>query len=380
VRATDTVARLSGDEFTVLLDAVDGEGEALAAAERLLNAVRQRLDTAGRGLVLSASIGVRLAREGHDSADDVMRGADLAMYEAKARGGGEISLFHAGLDQRAARRLELENDLRAALDAGEFRLLYQPIVSLCDGGVRGVEALVRWDRGPRGLVSPLEFIPLAEETGLIVELGAWVLGEACRTVAALDSRADASLDLSVNLSARQLLEPGLEAMVATALAASGLAAKRLTLEITESVLLSDAPTTVERLAAMRRLGVRVAIDDFGTGFSSLSYLRRLPLDAVKIDRSFIEDVTRDPRQAALVRAIVELCQALDLDTVAEGVETAAQARRLVELGCELAQGFHFGRPMPASELSLARHRLSEQAARQPSAPALRPDGHAVVAG
>jgi predicted signal transduction protein with EAL and GGDEF domain len=362
VRTEDTVARLSGDEFTVLLDSVSGETEALAVADRLLEAVRQPIVAGGRQLSLTASIGVRLARPGVDRSADVMRGADLAMYEAKARGGGAVALFHPDLDQRAVRRLELEGELRAAMAAGELRVLYQPIVALPSGRIVGAEALVRWDRGSRGLVSPAEFIPLAEETGLIVELGAWVLGEACRTVVGLDRNSGAGLNLSVNLSARQLLEPGLEATVAAALSASGLRAGRLTLEITEGVLMADTAATIDRLGSLRGLGVRVAIDDFGTGYSSLGYLRRFPLDAVKIDRSFIEDVTEGTRQAALVHAIVELCRTLELDTVAEGVETREQATRLTELGCELAQGFHFGRPMTAEDLAL---RLASWTSQEP---------------
>ena len=211
--------------------------------------------------------------------------------------------------------------------------------------------MVRWNRGEDGLVSPAEFIPLAEETGLIVELGAWVLGEACRTVVGLQRETGAALSLSVNLSARQMLEPGLEATVAAALSASGLPANRLTLEITESVPMADTAATMDRLGSLRGLGVRVAIDDFGTGYSPLGYLRRFPLDAVKIERSFIEDVTVGTRQAALVHAIVELCRVLEFETVAEGVETAEQAARLVELGCPMAQGFYFGRPMSARDLS-----------------------------
>ena len=362
VRTEDTVARLAGDEFTVLLDSVSSESEALAVADRLLEAIRQPIVAGGRQLSLTASIGVRLARPGVDRSADAMRGADLAMYEAKARGGGAVALFHPDLDQRAVRRLELEGELRAAMEAGELRVLYQPIVALPSGRIVGVEALVRWDRGSRGLVSPAEFIPLAEETRLIVELGAWVLGEACRTVVGLDRDPGVGLNLSVNLSARQLLEPGLEATVSAALSASGLRAGRLTLEITEGVLMADTATTIDRLGSLRGLGVRVAIDDFGTGYSSLGYLRRFPLDAVKIDRSFIEDVTEGTRQAALVHAIVELCRTLELDTVAEGVETYEQAARLTELGCELAQGFHFGRPMTARDLA---RRLASWASQEP---------------
>jgi len=374
VRTEDTVARLAGDEFTVLLDSVTGESEALAVADRLLEAIRQPIVAGGRQLSLTASIGVRLARPGVDRSADAMRGADLAMYEAKVRGGGAVALFHPDLDQRAVRRLELEGELRAAMAAGELRVLYQPIVTLPDGRFIGVEALVRWDRGSRGLVSPVEFIPLAEETGLIVELGAWVLGEACRTVVGLDRESGTELNLSVNLSARQLLEPGLEATVAAALSASGLRAGRLTLEITEGVLMADTATTIDRLGSLRGLGVRVAIDDFGTGYSSLGYLRRFPLDAVKIDRSFIEDITEGTRQAALVHAIVELCRTLELDTVAEGVETYEQAARLTELGCEMAQGFHFGRPMTARDLARRLASWAEEPVSISSAARMLPAG------
>jgi EAL domain-containing protein (putative c-di-GMP-specific phosphodiesterase class I) len=285
-----------------------------------------------------------------DTASDVLRGADLAMYEAK-RGRRAVGLFHRDLDRRAARRLELESDLRAALERGDFQLHYQPIVSLADGRARRLEALIRWNRGRRDLVSPVEFIPVAEETGLIVELGAWVLVEACRTAAGLGRSAGELPGISVNLSPRQLLEPGLDRIVQDALDATHLPADRLTLEITESVLLSDAGPAVERLSNLRRMGVRVAIDDFGTGYSSLGYLRGLPLDEVKIDRSFIVNLGEDRRQAALVRAIVELCRALGLTTVAEGVETEDQARRVLELGCELAQGFHLGMPASVDEIA-----------------------------
>jgi diguanylate cyclase (GGDEF)-like protein len=369
VREADTVARLSGDEFTILLDTVDDEVEALSAAQRLQAAFHQPLEVAGRVLTLTASIGVRLALAGRDKMTDVLRGADLAMYDAKARRDGMPCLFRPELDTRAVRRLEMESDLRAALDAGAFRVLFQPIVDLRDRRIRAVEALVRWDRAELGLVSPLEFIPLAEETGLIVELGAWVLEESCRAVVALERSSGVPLELSVNLSARQLVEAGLEATVARALVAGGLPPNRLTLEITESVLLTDTLVTMERLAALRRLGVKVAIDDFGTGYSSLGYLRRLPLDVVKIDRTFIERLADDARQAALVRAIIELCGSLELETIAEGVETEDQARRLAQLGCSLGQGYHLGRPKPPAAL---RAQLRAQAKHTPHQPAVLP--------
>jgi len=372
VRTADTVARLSGDEFTVLLDTVDGDAEAMVMAQRLMTTLRQPLKINGRLITLSASIGVRVAQAGRDHADHVLSGADLAMYEAKGRRDGLPVSFRPEMDARAVRRIELESDLRAALDGNAFRVLYQPIVDLRDRSTRAVEALVRWDRGPLGLVSPIEFIPLAEETGLIVELGEWVLAEACKTVAALDRGSATPIELSVNLSGRQLTHDGLESAVARALVGAGLAPERLTLEITESELLTDSYSTVDRLVALRRMGVKVAIDDFGTGYSSLSYLRRLPIDVVKIDRTFIEHLTDDPRQAALVEAIVGLCRSLDLEVIAEGVESQDQARRLLELGCHLAQGYELGRPKPASALrAQLRRDPARTSDRRPTGPVAR---------
>ena len=351
VRGDDTVGRISGDEFAVLLNSVASEREARLIAERVLEAVREPFIVGGRTLVVSASIGVRFVRADDRDAQDVMRGADLAMYEAKTSGRGRVGVYHRKLDERALQRLGLEEQLRAALRNDEFRVVYQPIIALRTGRIAGVEALVRWRHPDRGTVPPAEFISITEETGLIVPLGAWVLTESCTQVARWnESFPDSALQLNVNLSGRQLVETDLAATVRRILGETGLPPQRLTLEVTESILLRDATSTVDQLQALRRMGLSIAIDDFGTGYSSLSYLQRLPVDAVKIDRSFVSDVASGARAAAFVRAILQLCRTIELRTVAEGVETAAQASALRRLRCDLAQGYFFAHPLEPDQL------------------------------
>jgi predicted signal transduction protein with EAL and GGDEF domain len=349
MRAADTVARISGDEFAILVDEVDGEAGAEVVADRVLEAIRQPLALTGQSLIVSASLGIRVAGDEADDAQSVMRGADLAMYEAKSRGRGRWERYHRALDEHAQRRLELESELRMGIDRGEFRLLYQPVVSLRTGRMVGVEALLRWYHPTRGVISPLEFIGLAEETGLIVSLGAQVLRDAARQLAEWDrSGAYQPLHMSINLSARQLHDAAFIASVGEILRSNGLQPGRVTLEITESVLVEDGTVAVEQLTALRALGVNIAIDDFGTGYSSLSYLQRLPVDSVKIDRSFVRDVASGDRAAAFVKAIVQMCRTIELKTVAEGVETQEQVTVLRKLGCELAQGFLFAEPLNAA--------------------------------
>jgi len=350
VRTEDTVARLAGDEFTVLLDEITGESEALAVAGRLLEAVRQPIAAGGRRLSLTASIGVRLARAGVDRAADVMRGADLAMYEAKARGGGAVALFHRDLDQRAVRRLELEGELRAAMEVGEFRVLYQPIHCLGSGRPVGAEALVRWEHPDRGLIGPGEFIALAEETGLFVSIGTQVLREACRQARTWEEE-DRRLAIKVNLSARQFIHPNLAGVVAEILAETGIDPALVYLEITETVLMEDVESTSGALTELKSLGVSLTVDDFGTGYSSLAYLKRFPVDELKIDRDFVAGLLTDQEDSAIVAAIINLAHTLGVVAVAEGVETAEQVQRLRELGCDLGQGYHFGRPLPAEDLT-----------------------------
>ena len=356
-RPDDTVSRISGDEFAVLLNEVASDQEASLVAERVLEGVREPFTFGTRTLVVSASIGVRVVTAEDRDAQDVMRGADLAMYEAKAAGRGRVGTYRPELDEKALQRLDVEEQLRVALQKGQFEILYQPIVSLRTGKTDGVEALVRWQHPDRGTVLPAEFIAITEETGLIVQLGAWVLRESCRQLVSWNlSHPGIPLQLSVNVSARQLHEMDLVGSVRRILHETGLPPQQLTLEVTESILLRDAASSIDQLQALRRTGVSIAIDDFGTGYSSLSYLQRLPVDVVKVDRSFVSEVTSGDRAAAFVRAILQLCRTIELRTVAEGVETAAQAAALRKLRCDNAQGFFFAHPLDADQMEVRLQR------------------------
>ncbi len=354
LRASDTCARLGGDEFAVLLDETPPTGtpEAHAAhvAQRIIESLRAPVHCDGMELLVDTSIGIAAAAP-EDSVDDVLRNADLAMYRAKAAGKGRYQLFEPAMHAVVRERMTLESELRAAVEQhpeSSFVMHYQPIANIATGEVTGVEALIRWQHPTRGLVPPMQFIPVAEETGLIVPLGRWLLREACTRAASWQAeRAPESepLTLTVNISGRQLLEPGMPRDVAAALAASGLAASSLVLEMTESMLIDDSPTTMARLHALKALGVRLAIDDFGTGYSSLGYLERFPVDVLKIDKSFVDRVGIEG-ESPLARAILGLGGALGMHVVAEGIETAAQWGRLRELGCEQGQGYFLARPMP----------------------------------
>jgi len=359
VRVQDTTARLGGDEFIVLLEQVTRPEEAIDVANRIAHALRAPFVLGDRSMVMSASIGVAVSAHG-DRAESVLRNADLALYQAKLAGKARASLFDSSMERTAVNRLELQADLRQALEQDQFHLVYQPIVSLADGHVTGVEALLRWHHPSRGVVSPTEFIPLAEETGLIVPIGQWVLEEACRQARAwqVDYGPGPTPMMSVNLSARQFQRPELLDNIDLVLRDTGLDPRCLTVEITESVLMRDAETTVTTLQVLRDLGVRVAIDDFGTGYSSLSYLKRFPIDTLKIDRSFVDGLGQDPQDTAIVRSIVALAKTLSLRVTAEGIETASQYAYLQEMGCDLGQGYLFAHPLPAEDIGLllaARH-------------------------
>jgi diguanylate cyclase (GGDEF)-like protein/PAS domain S-box-containing protein len=350
LRPGDTAARLGGDEFAVLLEDVADVDEIEALADRLLEVFTEPYAIAGKQLLVTASLGVAVNRPG-DGAEELVRNADMAMYLAKSAGKACYRVYEPEMHDAALARLDLEAELRQALRAGEFVVHYQPTVHLESGAVRGFEALVRWDHPERGLLSPAQFIPLAEETGMIVELGRWVLGQACtQTRAWQTAHPDLDLGISVNLSPRQFRDPRLIDDVAAVLVGSGLDAPSLTLEITESVLVDERGPAVDCLHGLKTLGVKVALDDFGTGYSSLGRLRELPIDVLKIDKGFIDGVAHDAESRGLVEAILQMAGTLELDTIAEGVEDAQQAECLQRLGSSLVQGYLYSHPLPATNI------------------------------
>jgi diguanylate cyclase (GGDEF)-like protein len=356
LRPSDTAARLGGDEFAVLLDDVGDERTALSIAIRLADALRQPVNLGDATPTIAASIGVALSGQGEETADDLLRNADVAMYAAKASSRGRAVVFQPTFRAEAAVRLDLAAQLRGVEARGELRLDYQPIVELSSGAVVGLEALVRWQPPDRPLMMPGQFIDIAEETGDIVPMGQWILREACRQTREWQLRLGLpSLQISVNLSARQFQEPDLVESIGRVLEETGLPPSSLILEITESGLMARTAGTIGRLAELRTLGVHLAIDDFGTGYSSLSYLERFPVDILKIDRSFILNATAPGERPAIARAIVELGRTLGLRVVAEGIEEPDQADWLVSLGCPLGQGYLFSRPLgvDAMEMFLA---------------------------
>ena len=355
MRPEDTTARFGGDEFAILLEETDQDGTR-RAAERILEALRSPFEFHGRQVVMRASIGAAITTDGSTEPDDLLRQADLAMYTAKTLGKGRFAFYEPHMHEAAVTRMELKGDLEQAIANHDFELHYQPIVDLRSGDVTGLEALVRWRHAERGLVLPTEFIPIAEETGLIVPLGRWVMGEACRQLAAWTAAGRLAgprlerLSMWVNLSARELQEPEFVQTVADAVQSSGIRPERLTLEITESGLMADLEQSTATLHRLRALGARLAIDDFGTGYSSLSYLERLPVEVLKIDRSFTAAIGHGRDVPVLVRSIVKLGQTLHMEVLAEGIETAEQLTRLRAIDCRLGQGFHFSPALPAAEV------------------------------
>jgi diguanylate cyclase (GGDEF)-like protein/PAS domain S-box-containing protein len=349
VRSEDTVARLGGDEFVVLIDDVSGLEETKALAARVCDVLRPRFSLPGWDYAVTASVGVAIGSASGTDAPDLLRDADTAMYVAKTGGKDSVRVFAPSMHERAHERFRLQVDLRDALDRSELVLFYQPIFEMHDGRLKGFEALVRWSHPTRGLLAPERFIPLAEESGLIVPVGRWVLEEAVGQLAAWGRRhaSAGSLSISVNVSTVQLTAPSLIADVKRVLEKAGIAPSRLVLEITEGSLANQTERVIEVLGEMRQLGVQIAIDDFGTGYASLSHLQRLPVDILKVDKSFVMALSDGGKSRELLQAILGVGQALSLAVVAEGIEAQTQMTALQEMGCEMAQGFLVGKPSPA---------------------------------
>jgi diguanylate cyclase (GGDEF)-like protein len=349
VRATDTVARLGGDEFAILLEDLGDVSVSKSVAERILEQLRASIELEGKPVFVSASIGIVAGSQRYDRPEDVLRDADTAMYSAKSQGRNCYKLFQQEMHDGALLRLELENDLRRAVERYEFRVAYQPIMNLQTGAIAGFEALVRWYRPDCGVVFPADFLPVAEETGVVITVDRLVLHEACREFRAWQKlyAPDAALRLSVNFSAHQFRHTDLVEVTDRILSETGFDGHNLAIEITESAYLEDPDSLTSVMRALKDRGIHLHVDDFGVGYSSLSYLRRFPIDAVKIDRSFINRVDQADSSESLeiVRAVVALAKSLNLDVVAEGIEREAQRKYLEELGCPYGQGFLFAKPL-----------------------------------
>jgi diguanylate cyclase (GGDEF)-like protein/excisionase family DNA binding protein len=360
VAAGDTLARFGGDEFVLVCRDVEGERGAIVIAERLLAALATPIDHEGRRHFVAASIGVVVPDGPHHTPDGVLRDADVAMFRAKDAGGARYALFDRAMRDRIVQRVELEHDLRQALQRDELVLEFQPLIALDQPRIVGAEALVRWEHPRLGLLAPGAFVGVAEESGLIVELGRWVLSEACRRLARWMSEPGIELPyVSVNLSGRQVAEPDLPEVVADVLRATGAPADRLVLEVTESVLIGEASSPTAVLQRLKALGIRLMLDDFGTGYSSLNYIKRFPIDGLKVDRSFVAGIADGPEDRHILAAIVQMAQGLELEVVAEGVETIEQAQWVRALGCDVAQGYLFAPPTSARLLEpLLRQGLS----------------------
>jgi diguanylate cyclase (GGDEF)-like protein len=346
IRDTDLIARLGGDEFAIIQTSLEPSSDPAALAERISKALKAPYEIDGHKVVAGVSIGIALAPNDAADRDQLVKCADMALYGAKGGGRGTYCFYEPELDARVKARHKLDTDLCDALANGEFELYYQPIVNLQTNQVSGCEALLRWHHPERGVVEPTEFIPVAEENGLIIALGEWVLRQACADAATWPD----GVKVAVNLSPTQLIGGKLLPVVINALAASGISASRLELEITESVLMQNTFASLAMLHQLRDIGVRIAMDDFGTGYSSLSYLRSFPFDKIKIDRSFIEGISEENDCAAIVEAVIDMAHRLNMTTTAEGIETVEQREKVRELGCTELQGYLFSRPKSLAEI------------------------------
>ncbi len=357
LRTMDTVARLGGDEFVILLDDINSLQDATIVSDRLQEKLKTSLDIEGHNIVTSASIGIALSSSTYENSSEILRDADIAMYRAKAKGKARHEIFDQAMYIQTLKTIELEQNLRLALQNQELTLYYQPIVSLEDNHLSGFEALLRWQHPSHGFISPVDFIPLAEDTGLIIEIGDWVLQEACQSLANWQKENStipgiASLKVSVNVASQQFQKPDFIPKLDRVLLATGLNPSCLRLEITERVLVDSEINTQHTLAEIKQRQIMLSIDDFGTGYSSLSYLRRLPIDNLKIDRSFVKNLHCDLESLEIIKTIITLAHNLGMDAIAEGVETIAQAEQLKALGCEYAQGYLYAKPLDAQRIEL----------------------------
>ena len=346
VRETDTIARMGGDEFVIVQTPVADPAEATWLAQRIIASMSEPFDLDGHQAVIGASIGIAVGPGDGLSPDKLLRNADLALYRAKGDGRGTFRFFEPAMGLQMQTRRVMEQELRRALPAGEFELYYQPVVNLASNEIGGFEALIRWNHPKHGLVAPAAFIPLAEEIGFIIPMGEWVIRQACATAA----RWPGDLRVAVNISAAQFRNTGLLQVIVGALAASGLSPTRLEIEITETVLLQNRETTLAVLHQLRALGIRIAMDDFGTGYSSLTYLQSFPFDKIKIDRSFVKDITKNAGSLNIVRAVASLANGMGMTATAEGVETMEQLKQIIAEGCTEMQGYLFSQPLPAAEI------------------------------
>jgi predicted signal transduction protein with EAL and GGDEF domain len=345
-RESDTIARMGGDEFVIVQAPIEDPAEATSLAQRVIKLLSEAYDIDGHQAVIGVSIGISVGPGDGSSPDKLLRNADLALYRAKGDGRGTFGFFEPAMDLQMQTRRIMEQDLRKALPAGEFELHYQPVVNLASKEISGFEALIRWNHPTKGMISPADFIPLAEEIGFIVPIGEWVIRQACATAAQWPE----PLSFAVNISAIQFRNPGLMQVIVGALAASGLSPTRLEIEITETVLLHNKEATLAALHQLRAIGIRIAMDDFGTGYSSLTYLQSFPFDKIKIDRSFVKDITENSGSLNIVRAVAALANGMGMTATAEGVETLEQLDKIASEGCTEMQGFLFSRPLPASEI------------------------------
>lgn len=353
LRTSDTPARLGGDEFAILVEDIADADGAVLIAERIRSVLSEPFSICGTDIFIGTSIGIATTDNLLKSPEELLRNADVAMYMSKSNGKDRYTVFKSEMHEALVKRVQLEADMRCGIDRREFEVYYQPIVDLQSEQIMGMEALVRWNHPKHGLIPPMDFIPLAEETNLIITLGQWILEEACRQAHEWQTQYGYGdqLSITVNIASRQFLEDSLVQTVKTALAVSGLPPQSLILEITESTMLKNTEATIKKLAELKGIGIRLAVDDFGTGYSSLSYLQRFPVDILKIDKSFIDKISQGKEGAAVAKAIITMSSVLQLKTIAEGIENLGQQTELQNLGCELGQGFYFAKPLRSSDMS-----------------------------